>query len=94
MPKPRNYKREASTESPKRKRDRAMRMRARRASGLKKGDPRTVEHKKPLRKGGTNAKSNLSVKSKSTNSADNGGKGGRPKKGAKSRVRRNTSRGR
>jgi 5-methylcytosine-specific restriction endonuclease McrA len=35
--------------------------------GLKKGDPREVDHRKPLSKGGTNGKSNLRVTSKSAN---------------------------
>jgi len=87
MPKPRNYVRERKTESKQRKLARNARGRARTKLGLKVGDPRTVEHKKPLRKGGSNAKSNLTVKSKSSNSKDNGGKGGRPRKGAKSRIK-------
>ena len=92
----RNYVRERLTESKKRKEARKARGRARTKLGLKVGDPRTVEHKKPLRSGGTNAKSNLTTKSKSANSKANGGKGGRPRKtqqrhstaNSKSRVRR------
>ena len=78
--KKRNYVRERLTESKKRKEDRKKRNKARRKMGLKVGDPRTVDHKKPLRKGGSNSKKNLRVQSKSRNSANNGGKGGRPRK--------------
>ena len=35
--------------------------------GLKKGDPREVDHKKPLSKGGSNSKSNLRIVSRKTN---------------------------
>ena len=35
--------------------------------GLKKGDPREVDHKKPLSKGGSNSKRNLRVVSRKTN---------------------------
>jgi 5-methylcytosine-specific restriction endonuclease McrA len=44
-----------------------MRNQARRKAGLKKGDPREVDHKKPLSKGGTNGRSNLRVVSKKVN---------------------------
>tara|TARA_R100001594_G_scaffold143334_1_gene191182 strand:+ start:133 stop:468 length:336 start_codon:yes stop_codon:yes gene_type:complete len=42
---------------------------ARRKVGLKKGDPREVDHKKPISKGGTNARSNLAIKSRKANRA-------------------------
>lgn len=35
--------------------------------GLKKGDPREVDHKVPLSKGGSNSKRNLRVVSRTTN---------------------------
>lgn len=35
--------------------------------GLKVGDPREVDHIKPLSKGGTNSKKNLRVVSRTTN---------------------------
>ena len=40
---------------------------ARRKVGLKKGDPREVDHKTPTSKGGTNARSNLAIKSRKAN---------------------------
>jgi hypothetical protein len=69
---------------PKQKANRAKRNAARKtmekAGKVKKGDGKDVDHKKKLSKGGSNKKSNLRVKSKSANRADNGKKGGRPKK--------------
>lgn len=82
----RNYKKEYSSyhSKPSQKKKRAQRNTARRramASGkVKKGDGKDVDHKKPLRSGGSNAKSNTRVRSRSANRADNGGKGGRPRK--------------
>lgn len=35
--------------------------------GLKKGDPREVDHKVPLSKGGSNGKKNLRVTSRAAN---------------------------
>jgi len=35
--------------------------------GLKVGDPRQVDHKKPLKKGGSNSRKNLRVVSAKTN---------------------------
>ena len=46
---------------------RAARNKARRESGLKKGDGREVDHKVPLSKGGSNKKKNTRVISRSTN---------------------------
>jgi 5-methylcytosine-specific restriction endonuclease McrA len=46
---------------------RAERNAARRKMGLKKGDPREVDHKTPLSKGGSNSKRNLRVVSRKTN---------------------------
>lgn len=40
---------------------------ARRKVGLKKGDPREVDHKTPTSKGGTNARNNLTIKSRKAN---------------------------
>ena len=65
----RNYRREYDTYHSKRKqkKNRAKRNTARRRSGLKVGDPREVDHKKPLSKGGSNGKMNLRVVSRRTN---------------------------
>lgn len=46
---------------------RAMRNKARKEAGLKVGDPREVDHKKPLSEGGSNGKSNLRVVSRKAN---------------------------
>jgi len=57
--------------SPEQKKKRALRNAARRkleAQGkVSKGDNKEVDHKKPLRKGGGNGDSNLSVKSAKDN---------------------------
>tara|TARA_R100000808_G_scaffold22742_1_gene49681 strand:+ start:286 stop:543 length:258 start_codon:yes stop_codon:yes gene_type:complete len=47
--------------------NRNMRNKARRAKGLKKGDSREVDHKKPLSKGGSNGASNTRVVSRTAN---------------------------
>ncbi len=67
--KARNYDREYKKfhKSKKAKTARAARNTARRQSGLKKGDPREVDHKRPLSKGGTNKKSNRRVVSRAAN---------------------------
>ena len=72
MPTPthlRDYKRERRLYHglPKQKRENAARKRARRAMGLKTGDPREVDHKVPLHKGGSNSKKNLRVVSRKAN---------------------------
>jgi len=59
------YKRDHA--SPEAKKDRAARNKARARAGLKKGDGKEVDHKKPLSKGGTNSKSNTRVVSRKTN---------------------------
>lgn len=46
---------------------RSERNQARQKMGLKKGDPREVDHKVPLSKGGSNSKRNLRVVSRTTN---------------------------
>jgi hypothetical protein len=66
----RDYKKELNWEhkkKPNRVKDRAERNSARKEMGLKKGDPRHVDHKKELTKGGSNSKSNLRVVSAKTN---------------------------
>ena len=40
---------------------------ARRKVGLQAGDPREVDHKTPTSKGGTNVRSNLTIKSRTSN---------------------------
>ncbi len=54
---------------------RADRVKARRmmekTGAVTKGDGKDVDHKKPLRSGGTTTKSNLRVRSKSANRSDN-----------------------
>ena len=49
--------------------DRAARNKARRTAGLKVGDPREADHKKPLSEGGSNSKSNIRVISAKANAA-------------------------
>ena len=52
---------------PEQKKHRAERNKARRVMGLKKGDPREVDHVKPLDKGGSNSRSNLRIVSRTMN---------------------------
>jgi hypothetical protein len=47
--------------------ERSERNSARRELGLKKGDGREVDHKKPLSKGGSNSRENLRVTSRDAN---------------------------
>lgn len=65
----RNYKKEYAQYhgTPAQRRNRKRRNAARRALDLAVGDPREVDHKKPLSKGGTNSKKNLRVVSRTTN---------------------------
>lgn len=69
----RNYDKEYASYQgkPSQIKKRAQRNAARRkmaaAGKVKKGDGKDVDHKKPIRSGGTNAKGNLRVKSKSSN---------------------------
>ena len=67
--KKRDYKKEYREyhAKPEQKKNRAKRNKARKEMGLKVGDPREVDHKKPLSKGGSNKKSNLRVVSRTTN---------------------------
>lgn len=53
----------------KRGKDRADRNAARKEAGLKVGDPREADHKKPLSEGGSNKKSNIQVISRKANAA-------------------------
>lgn len=67
--KKRDYKKEYKNyhSKPTQKKNRAERNKARRMMGLKVGDPREVDHIKPLSKGGSNSKRNLRVVSRKTN---------------------------
>jgi hypothetical protein len=68
----RDYKREREWEKKNgdtRGKDRAARNKARREAGLKVGDPREADHKKPLSEGGSNSKSNIRVVSAKANAA-------------------------
>lgn len=67
----RDYKQEAATESPERKKQRAERNAARQTlehMGLvRKGDGKDVDHRVPLSQGGSTAVSNLRVRSAHAN---------------------------
>ena len=66
----RDYKKELNwehTKKPNRVKDRAERNAARKEVGLKVGDPRQVDHKKELVKGGSNSRKNLRITSAKTN---------------------------
>lgn len=71
----RDYKKEYQSyhAKPEQKKKRAMRNAARRelaaAGQVHKGDGKDVDHKKPLRAGGSNTKGNLRVTSQSKNRA-------------------------
>lgn len=73
----RNYKAEYDNYhgKPEQIKKRAERVKARRlmekTGAVTKGDGKDVDHKKPLRSGGTTTKSNLRVRSKSANRSDN-----------------------
>ena len=66
---PRNYKKEYKEYhgKPQQKKNRNLRNKARRKVGLKKGDPREVDHRRPLSKGGGNGRSNLRAVPKKLN---------------------------
>lgn len=66
--------------TPKAKKDRAARNKARaqatKAGKVKKGDGKDVDHKRPLRSGGSTKASNTRVRSQKANRSDNGSKKG------------------
>ena len=66
---PRDYKREYEQyhAKPEQVENRSLRNQARRKLGLSKGDPREVDHKTPLSRGGGNGHSNLRAVSRTTN---------------------------
>lgn len=86
LKKKRDYKKEYDNyhSKPEQRKNNDKRKKARREAEkdgrVKKGDGKDVDHKKKLSEGGSNKKSNTRVRSASANRADNGGKGGRPKK--------------
>ena len=49
------------------KKNRACRNKSRKKAGLKKGDSREVDHKRPLKKGGSCKKKNTRVTSRASN---------------------------
>lgn len=67
--KKRDYKKEYRDchSKPQQRKNRSKRNQARRKMGLKVGDKREVDHKRPLSKGGSNRRSNLRAVSRSTN---------------------------
>lgn len=67
--KKRDYKKEYRDyhSKPQQRKNRSKRNQARRKMGLKVGDKREVDHKRPLSKGGTNHKNNLRAVSRRTN---------------------------
>lgn len=74
---PRDYRSEYDNYQgkPEQIKNRAERVKARRimekTGAVTKGDGKDVDHKKPLRSGGTTTKSNLRVRNKSANRSDN-----------------------
>lgn len=66
----RDYKKEKSWEERngnKRVKERAARNKARKEAGLKVGDSRQADHKKPLSEGGSTNKSNIQILSRKAN---------------------------
>ena len=65
----RNYRKEYDEyhKKPEQKKNRAARNKARREVGLKKGDPREADHKKPLSKGGSKSLENVRIVTRATN---------------------------
>lgn len=72
----RDYKKEYAAESPKRRKDRAKRNKARRElereGKVKKGDGKVVNHKKALSKGGGTGRKNLEVQSRKDSNKEGG----------------------
>lgn len=66
----RDYRYDTAYESsPKQKKNRAARNAARTMLGLKKGDTRDADHRKPLKSGGSTGRSNLRPLARSVNRA-------------------------
>ena len=68
-PKKRDYKKEYEDfhGKPEQIKNRAKRNKARNESPLRKGDPREIDHIKPLSKGGANTKKNTRIVTRKTN---------------------------
>lgn len=85
--KKRNYKKEYQNfhGKPEQRKKRSKRVLARRkmekTGAVSKGDGKDIDHKKPLRSKGGNSKSNLRVRAKSANRADNGHRKGESQRG-------------
>lgn len=90
MPSSPGYKRDYKKEyenyhgKPAQRKKRSKRVTARRklekSGAVSKGDGKDVDHKKPLRNGGSNAKKNLKPRSVKANRSDNGHKKGEKQK--------------
>jgi len=86
MPKKRNYKKEYANYhgKPEQRKKRSKRVLARRKlekeGTVSKGDGKDVDHKTALRSGGGNSRSNLRVRSRSSNRSDNGHRKGEKQK--------------
>jgi hypothetical protein len=74
--KPASVQKRAYNSTEKSKKERAARNKVRRQAlkkgTVKKGDGKDIDHKKPLRNGGSKDKSNTRVRSSKANRADNG----------------------
>lgn len=82
----RDRRMKAYNATPEEKRKRALRNKARREAlregKVRKGDEREIDHKKPLSKGGSGAKSNTRVVSRAKNRAHGMSRGGGRRKGS------------
>lgn len=83
--KPASVQKRAYNSTDKSKKERAARNKVRRQALKKgtvtKGDKKDIDHKNPLRKGGSTEKSNTRVRSSKSNRADNGSYSGMTRKG-------------
>lgn len=83
--KPASVQKRAYNSTDKSKKERAARNKVRRQALKKgtvtKGDKKDIDHKNPLRKGGSTEKSNTRVRSSKANRADNGSYSGMTRKG-------------
>lgn len=81
----RSKQQRAYNSTPKAKKERAARNKARsqaiKKGKVAKGDGKDIDHKKPLRNGGSKQESNTRVRSRTANRADNGSYSGMSRKG-------------